>query len=457
MDLEGGQSLDDIFYQSFDDIFDQSFEDIGLDPRLISALIQRGFQNPTPIQCVAIPVILEGKDVHLRANTGSGKTLAYLLPLLHKLLLGSGSGSNSSHMSCPTAFVIVPRWKLVQQVYSQVMSLIEYCGVELKVAQLTVTRSITELEKALSGRPDILVTTPACVRECLSRGLLQPNAIQESLSMLIFDEADLLSSYGYEDDLRFLMSHVPTSCQCLMMTATSSKDVKKLKNLILHSPYFLTLPDEDNVDQFWISCGAPDKFLYVLALLKFDLVEKKVLLFANRIDMGFRLKLFLEKFSITAAVLTAELSQSSCLRIIEEFNAGLFDYLIAIDDSKTNTKEQEAAGQYDVEIKNSEKQWKQNFDAGIDFKNVYTVINLQMPATAARYIYRIGCIARACHTGASVCLVSPDEMEAFEKLKSTIAEHRGGEDYIAPLPSLLRNGVELLRHQAKDLERSSCM
>ncbi|KAH9610989.1 hypothetical protein KSS87_001010 [Heliosperma pusillum] len=446
---------------------EQSFEAIGLDPRLIRALIKKDLQNPTPIQRVAIPLILEGKDVVARAKTGSGKTFAYLLPLLHKLF--SGSISDSSNHSGPTAIVLVPTRELSQQVYSEVMSLIELCRVQLKVAQLTSSMSNTELKQALSGPPDVLVSTPACVYKCLSGGLLQPKAIQESLSMLILDEADLLLSYGYEDDLRAFTAHVPRRCQCLLMSATSSDDVEKLKKLILHNPYILTLPDEDggkdeimpnSVDQYWISCGARDKFVYILALLKLDLVQKKVLLFTNTIDMGFRLKLFLEKFAIRAAVLNAELPQNSRLHIIEEFNAGLFDYLIAIDDGKTITKEKEAAGK-DAEVKKSKKQRKQKLDAefgvvrGIDFKNVYTVINFQMPPTAAGYIHRIGRTGRACNTGASISLVSPDEMEAFEELKSTLAEHRSGEgDFIAPFPLLTKNAVESLRYRAEDVERS---
>ncbi|KAK9749607.1 hypothetical protein RND81_02G138000 [Saponaria officinalis] len=446
---------------------EQSFEDLGLDSRLIRALLKKGLQNPTPIQRVAIPLILEGKDVVARAKTGSGKTFAYLLPLLQKMFSGLGSGS--SNRLGPTAFVLVPTRELCQQVYSEIMSLIELCRVQLQVAQLTSSMSNSDLKQALSGPPDVLVSTPACVHKCLSTQVLQPKAVQESLSMLVLDEADLLLSYGYEDDLKAFTGHVPRRCQCLLMSATSSADVEKLKKLILHNPYILTLPEEDgvkeeiipsSVDQFWISCGARDKFVYILALLKLELVQKKVLLFTNTIDMGFRLKLFLEKFGIKAAVLNAELPQNSRLHIIEEFNAGLFDYLIATDDGKVNTKEQEPSGK-DAEVKKSKKQRKQKLDAefgvvrGIDFKNVYTVINFEMPPTAAGYIHRIGRTGRASNTGASVSFVSTDEMEAFEELKSTLAEHKSGEgDFIAPFPLLTKNAVESLRYRAEDVERS---
>lgn len=443
----------------------QSFEDLSLDPRLLRALIKKGIEKPTPIQRVAIPLILEGKDVVARAKTGSGKTFAYVLPLLQKLFSDSGPKNRLA----PSSLVLVPTRELCQQVYSEVMSIIELCRAQLKVAQLTSTMSGSEMKQALSGPPDILVSTPACVHTCLSAGSLQPKAIQDSLSMLVLDEADLLLSYGYEDDLRSLTAHVPKRCQCLLMSATSSADVEKLKKLILHNPYILTLPEvggskdeiiPKNVQQFWISCSAHDKFIYILALLKLELVQKKVLIFTNTIDMGFRLKLFLEKFAIRSAVLNAELPQNSRLHMLEEFNAGLFDYLIATDISQAG-KDQEAASEKKLEGRKSKKRRKPKLDAefgvvrGIDFKNVHTVINFEMPQSAAGYVHRIGRTGRAFSTGASLSLVSPDEMEAFDELKSTLADKESGDaNFIAPFPLLTKNAVESLRYRAEDVFRS---
>ncbi|KAG6646120.1 hypothetical protein CIPAW_08G171600 [Carya illinoinensis] len=171
------------------------------------------------------------------------------------------------------------------------------------------------------------------------------------------------------------------------MSATSSGDVEKLKKLDLHNPFILTLPEvgnikdeiiPKNVQQFWISCGGRDKLLHILALLKLELVQKKVLIFTNTIDMGYRSKLFLEKFGIKSAVLNSELPQNSRLHILEEFNAGLFDYLIATDDSETKEKE-EVNGESNAETRKSRKHAKQKLDSefgvvrGIDFKNVHTV------------------------------------------------------------------------------------
>ncbi|KAL0343460.1 UNVERIFIED_CONTAM: DEAD-box ATP-dependent RNA helicase 16 [Sesamum angustifolium] len=398
---------------------EQSFEELGLDSRLVRALSKKSIEKPTPIQRVAIPLILEGKDVVARAKTGSGKTFAYLLPLLQKLFADSPSKKSSA----PAAFTLVPTRELCQQVYSEATSLIELCRVQLKVVQLTSTMSPSDLKTSLAGFPDIVVSTPACVQTCLSSGMLQARALQESLSVLVLDEADLLLSYGYEDDLKALTAHVPKRCQCLLMSATSSADVEKLKKLVLHNPYILTLPEvgdvkddiiPKNVQQFYISCSSRDKLVHILALLKLELVQKKVLIFANSIDMSFRLKLFFEQFGIKSAVLNAELPQNSRLHILEEFNAGLFDYLIATD-----------------------------------------VVNFEMPQSAAGYVHRIGRTGRAYNTGASVSLVSPEEMEIFEEIKSLLGESESEDSkFIAPFPLLSKNAVESLRYRAEDVARS---
>ncbi|KAK2981222.1 hypothetical protein RJ640_030611 [Escallonia rubra] len=480
----------------------QTFEDLGLDPRLIRALAKKGIDKPTPIQRTAIPLILEGKDVVARAETGSGKTFAYLLPLLQKLFSADS-----------------PTEKKVQ----------------LKVVQIDKDMPDSELRTKLAGPPDILVSTPAPVVKCLRTGQLQPKSVSDSLSVLVLDEADLLLSYGHEEDLKALRAHVSRSCQGLLMSATISAEVETLNKLFLHNPYVLTLSEvgdalddiiPKNVQQFWISCVARDKLVHILALLKLELVQKKVLIFTNTIDMSYRLRLFFEQFGIKSALLNAELPQNSRLHILEEFNAGLFDYLIATDDSHSKEKDQ-ADGESQVEKKKLKKHSKRKLDSefgvvrGIDFKNVNTifqkendgsnpkkyvtgpksfilklfgsygqfweaankrknrtvvilvtvanrideeaevevvvepelvqVINFDMPHTVAGYIHRIGRTGRAYTSGASVSLVSPEELSNFEEIKSFITENESkGSSFIAKFPLLGQNAVESLRYRAEN-------
>lgn len=446
---------------------EKSFVELGLDLRLVHALNKKSIQKPTSIQQASIPLILEGKDVVARAKTGSGKTFAYLLPLLHRLF----NECLPKTKLAPAGLVLVPTRELCQQAYLEIMALIELCKgqVQLKVVQLTSSMPASDLRAALAGPPDIVISTPGCIPKCLSTGVLQSKSFSDSLKILILDEADLLLSYGYEDDLKALSALIPRGCQCLLMSATSSSDVDKLKKLILHNPYILTLPEvgdvkdeviPKNVQQFWISCSERDKLLYILALLKLELVQKKALIFTNTIDMAFRLKLFLEKFGIRSAILNAELPQNSRLHILEEFNAGLFDYLIATDDTQTKEKDQGDEGGH-VDSRKSKKHPKAKLDSefgvvrGIDFKNVHTVINFEMPQNVAGYVHRIGRTGRAYNTGASVSLVSPDEMKIFEEIKSFIGDDENKDsNIISPFPLLAQNAVESLRYRAEDVAKS---
>lgn len=178
--------------------------------------------------------------------------------------------------------------------------------------------------------------------------------------------------------------------------------------------------------------------------------------------MGFRLKLFLEKFGIKSAILNGELPQNSRLHILEQFNAGLFDYLIATDDnSQTKKQKEEAKGEANKENKKNNKRSKPKLDAefgvvrGIDFKKVHTVINFDMPQSVTGYIHRIGRTGRAYSSGSSVSLISPDEMEGFEDIKSFLASDKNKDiDIITPFPLLTENAVESLRYRAEDVAKS---
>uniref|UniRef100_A0ACD5X3T5 Uncharacterized protein n=2 Tax=Avena sativa TaxID=4498 RepID=A0ACD5X3T5_AVESA len=444
-----------------------SFDELGLDEQLKRALRKKGMTNTTPIQREAIPLILEGKDVVAKAKTGSGKTFAYLLPLLQELLKLSSEGR--VRKSAPNALILVPTRELCQQVYNEASSLLQLCTSKLKIVQVNASMSDKDIKLALSGPPNILVTTPACVATCISKGIVQGSSLKESLSMMVLDEADLLLSYRCEDDLKALVPHIPRGCQSILMSATSSPDIEKLTKLLLHNPFILTLTEvghakddviPKNVQQFWISCSDKDKMLYTLALLKLELIQKKVLIFVNSIDMAFRLRLFLEKFGIRSAVLNAELPQNSRLHIIEAFNARLFDYLIATDDNKTKEAKQ-TNKENRKDSRGSRKHMQQTLDAefgvvrGIDFKNVFTVVNFDMPPDPAGYIHRIGRTGRANKTGASISLVSPEEDNVFEEIENMLQNiEKKDTNCILPFPLLTKNAVESLRYRSQDVARS---
>ncbi|KAF7151452.1 hypothetical protein RHSIM_Rhsim02G0087100 [Rhododendron simsii] len=199
--------------------------------------------------------------------------------------------------------------------------------------------------------------------------------------------------------------------------------------------------------------------LFLCPLSRF-LRAKANALFMPTVEISF---LFWNQFGY----LNAELPQNPRLHILKQFNAGLFDYLIATDDSQLKEKEQ-ADGESRLERKRSRKHARKKMDSefgvvgGIDFRNVHTVINFDMPQSAQGYVHRIGRTGRAYKYAVlikmhsrfdgnnSVEHFSAEEMEIFEGIKSTFGENENKDShFIAPFPLLTKNAVQSLRYRAE--------
>ncbi|KAI8466490.1 MAG: P-loop containing nucleoside triphosphate hydrolase protein [Monoraphidium minutum] len=429
-----------------------SFADLGLDPRLLRSLGKQGFDTPTPVQAAAIPKALEGKDIVARARTGSGKTLAYLLPALHKVMT---SGDTKTGWR---ALVLVPTRELCEQVAGEVRAVVQHCGVPLSVTAL-IADAPAMARAAATGAGAVVVSTPARVATALKEGWLPAGALQQRLQVLVLDEADLLLSYGYEDDLRLLAPQVPRSCQCMLMSATTSSDVEQLQKLVLHNPTTLNLLAAPagaagggggggggdgglagggsgaaaEIAHFHYPCAKEDRPLVVLALLKLGLLRKKVLIFANAPDEGMRLRLFLESFGLRLALLSPDQPLNSRSHILASFNKGLFDYLIAIDDVHARASDGAAApaaagkkrrrGAKDAAAaaaaaggaakggpRKAAKDEEFGVTRGIDFKGVRTIVNYDLPATVQGYVHRVGRTGRAGQSGAALTLLTPRDL-----------------------------------------------
>eukprot|EP01138_Halocafeteria_seosinensis_P015808 gb/GECG01016133.1/.p1 GENE.gb/GECG01016133.1/~~gb/GECG01016133.1/.p1 ORF type:complete len:769 (+),score=136.05 gb/GECG01016133.1/:1-2307(+) len=311
--------------------------DWDVDNRIIKGISRLGFVYPTLVQSKCIPLGLEGKDLVVKAKTGSGKTAAYAVIILNKILKHHAnylqekkrtSGSKAS----TKAVVLVPTRELVEQTVEALGDLMYYCNDVVDVFGLS-QQKIADQAMRLQQPPDILVATPAKLRHHIEQGTLK---LDDKMDSLVIDEADLVLSYGYSDDMSYLADKLPKNCQSFLMSATMNEEVENLKKLVLHNPVSLRLSDDDTqgtLQQFYVEVGREDKFLLLYALIKLKLVAGKAIFFVNELDSCYRLKLFLEKFSIPAAVLNAELPAASRRHILQQFNKGVFDYLIATDES----------------------------------------------------------------------------------------------------------------------------
>eukprot|EP00889_Picochlorum_renovo_P003250 jgi/Picre1/30280/NNA_005644.t1 len=183
-----------------------AFDSLGIDAKIVRALNKRQFRHATRVQAACIPKALEGHDIVARARTGSGKTLAYLVPALQRLLEVDKGG-----------------WGSIQVT--------------------SLTGDGRSLRQAAVTAGSVVVSTPGRVAELIRSKVVRGDMLGSNLTFLVLDEADLLLSYGYEEDMDVISPCIPRSCQCMLTSATTSEDVEKLTRLILQNPVSLDLLD----------------------------------------------------------------------------------------------------------------------------------------------------------------------------------------------------------------------
>ncbi|RFU30627.1 hypothetical protein B7463_g5729, partial [Scytalidium lignicola] len=317
---------------------DIAFSDLGLNPLLLQAITKQNFKNPTLVQIEAIPLALAGRDLLVRAKTGSGKTAAYLLPILHSILK-SKQNSSTQHVS---SLILVPTRELAQQVFEAVESFSSFCTKDIRAVNLTEKVSQDVQRSILSDVPDIIVATPA--RAALN---LNTEALSfDNLTHLVIDEADLVLSYGYDDDLKNISKSLPKNCQNFLVSATLTEEVDTLKGLFCRDPVILQLeePEEngEGVTQYVVNCAEDEKFLLIYVIFKLRLIKGKCIVFVADIDRCYRLKLYLEQFGIRSCILNSELPVNSRIHVVEEFNKNVYDIIIASDEHEVLGDEEDS-------------------------------------------------------------------------------------------------------------------
>ena len=218
-----------------------TFGDLGLDPRLLQAISHQGFKTPTLVQSKTIPLALDGVDILAKAKTGSGKTAAYVLPILQAILKRKQTSSESSESSYTAALVLVPTRELADQITKAIESFSAFCTKEIQVVKLSDKVSDAVQRSLLSASPDIVVSTPARVWHHIKNSALS----LEKLQHIVLDEADLVLSYGYDEDLRSIAASLPKGVQKILTSATLTAEVDTLKELFCQNATFLDLVEPE--------------------------------------------------------------------------------------------------------------------------------------------------------------------------------------------------------------------
>ncbi|QIW94717.1 hypothetical protein AMS68_000235 [Peltaster fructicola] len=445
------------------------FAKLGLDARLVQAVANEKHATPTPIQAQAIPLISQGKSVLARAKTGSGKTLAYLLPILHSILARK---TQTSKKSATTALILVPTKELATQVAAAVKTYTKGCSPTVQCVNIARKEDGAVIQASLATQPDIVVATPEPANQWIDKGVLKTTALQQ----LVIDEADLVLSYDCEEDLQSIAASLTSSVQSIFMSATLNTELDSVTALFCKgaAPTILDLTAEEATDkstlaQYVVSTAEDEKFLLIYAIFKLQLIKGKIIVFVADVDRCYRIKLFLEQFGVRSCVLNSELPVNSRLHVVEEFNRGIYDVLVAADDNEVigdeavrskrqkvgdNGDEQEAAqddetqqqlpedDNMDVDpVKRQPKQAKKDrkdkeygVARGIDFRRVACVLNFDLPTTSRSYTHRIGRTARAGQKGMALSFYVPKEL--YRKHKPTsIPQCENDEKVLAKIKS----------------------
>lgn len=361
-----------------------AFADLGIDERALHAVAALGFDEPTPIQKQAIPLLLDGKDVVGIAETGTGKTIAFGIPLARSI------EPSADHVQ---AVVLVPTRELANQVLETFEHLGKYYG--FTSIGLVGGRRITGDFQRLEQGPQVVVGTPGRVIDHLNRGTLDLGRV----GYIVLDEADQMFDIGFARDINFILRRVPKNKQGALFSATMPTEIRRL--VYRHLPHAdevtvsVGSTPAAGVDQYFCEVAERDKIFALRFLFEEKGLGRSLIFRRTRIGVD-RLAEQLKRAGVPARPIHGDLPQGERDRVMREFRSGELEFLVA-----TNVASR-----------------------GLDIPDIEHVINYDVPQNAEEYIHRIGRTARAGKTGTSVTFVSEWELEDWDRITGSLKGDR---------------------------------
>jgi ATP-dependent RNA helicase DeaD len=352
------------------------FNQFNLAPAVKQGLASLGFKHPTPIQEHAIPIVLEGRDAILQAKTGSGKTLAFGLPILSML----------KPKSKPQALVVLPTRELAIQVRDALASVSG--NSPLRTLAIYGGVGLGPQEKALADGIDVVIGTPGRLKDLITRGSLDLSRAH----LLVLDEADEMLDMGFRRDIEFLLGKLTSRKQTLILSATMPEAIKAIANRYLTNPAVVGLVQHeatpDEISHHFVRVKT-DRRLDALTTLIRNESPERAIIFTRMKHETKRLALKLERvMGVEFGFLNGNMSQNARNRMMDRFRSGEIQYLIATDVAAR----------------------------GIDVEGLTHVFHYAVPNVVEAYIHRSGRTGRAGKEGKTICLVTPDDAEAFKAI-----------------------------------------
>lgn len=368
------------------------FKNLNLSELILKALVDQGYENPTPIQAQAIPVILEGKDLLGCAQTGTGKTAAFAIPVLQML-------QNSPSSSGIKALILTPTRELALQVGESFKSYGKY----LKLKHTVIFGGVPQHTQTLALRRgvDILVATPGRLLDLMNQGFVNLNKVE----FLVLDEADRMLDMGFIGDIKKLIAKIPAKRQTIFFSATMPLEIKSLVASILNEPVKVEVTPvssaAETINQMVYFVEKGDKrALLQHILLKEDI--ENVLVFTKTKHGADKVVKDLNRSGIFAEAIHGNKSQGARQRALDNFKRKTTRVLVATDIASR----------------------------GIDVNDLSYVINYELPNTPETYIHRIGRTGRAGAKGTALSFCDVEERGSFKDINklaniniSVVKEH----------------------------------
>ena len=376
-----------------------NFSQLGLTNAQLNACNSLGYENPTPIQAKAIPIILNGQDLIGCAETGTGKTAAFLLPIIQRISERPRPGVR--------VLVLSPTRELALQIHKNYgeLNAVKSNRSVVVMGGANIRTQVNELRRSAA----VVIATPGRLLDLMERGAINLSTVE----VLVLDEADRMLDMGFLPAIRRVLAKLPTKRQTLLFSATMSSSIESLARTTMTQPKLVEVNRRGRaaqmVEQTAYSVAQENKTALLLDLLERENKQEsleKVLVFTRTRRGSERLSHILRARNHTVNRIHADRSQPQREAALREFRDGRARVLVATDIAAR----------------------------GLDVDAVSHVINYDVPAAPEDYVHRVGRTGRAGNQGKAITIVTPvDElsMRAIERLigqrvKRVVPEGFGG-------------------------------
>ena len=355
------------------------FEDLPISDDIKRAVIEMGFEEPSPIQSQSIPVILSGKDVIGQAQTGTGKTAAFSIPLLEMI--------NPEEKSVQ-AVVLCPTRELAIQVSTEIRKIGKYMH-GIKSLPVYGGQPIERQIKALKSGVQIVIGTPGRVIDHINRKTLK----MDNVKMVILDEADEMLNMGFIDDMEEIMKSIPEERQTLLFSATMPAQIKKLtKKYLKEDSVHIVIARKEltgsTITQNFFEVNNSERFETLCRLIDFDNPSAGIIFCKTKKGVD-DLVSSMQSRGYMVEGMHGDMSQIQRMKTLAKFKNGSLKFLVATDVAAR----------------------------GIDVDGVTHVFNYELPQDIESYVHRIGRTGRAGRTGTAYSIISPREFGFLNQIK----------------------------------------